>query len=68
VQLVRFLTRDSIEEELAGERGYREGLIRNLDDDYVKVRAEVEEEVVGEEKRDMVDGFEEEEEMIILSD
>jgi hypothetical protein len=37
VEVVRFLTRDSIEEELAGQRGYREGIVRNLDDDYVVV-------------------------------
>lgn len=34
---VRFLTRDSIEEELAGKRGYKEGIVKNLDDDYVKI-------------------------------
>lgn len=38
VEVVRFLTRDSIEEELATQRGYSEGIINNLDDDYVKVR------------------------------
>ena len=38
VEVVRFLTRDSIEEELATQRGYSEGILNNLDDDYVKVR------------------------------
>jgi SNF2 family DNA or RNA helicase len=33
VEVVRFLTKDSIEEELAKQRGYREGLVDNLDEE-----------------------------------
>jgi hypothetical protein len=32
------LTRDSIEEELATQRGYAEVIIKNLVDDYAKVK------------------------------
>jgi hypothetical protein len=38
VEVVRFLTRDTIEEELATRRGYDNGIIYNMAGDYVKVK------------------------------